>query len=151
MKWNGLLKENHMRLYLDDYVQNDLYYCRENREKYLNLMRENAEAGFSFAEGSKFDCFDIEIAEATFEAFKEADNYKKSRYIESFKRTWMDRNIIATIQKYNLKESLEGLCTLYSSLEKLEEQYDEKVFAKLYTHAFLETVDTCRKEIEKTN
>lgn len=114
-----------------------IYY--KNKKLYCETLINLGSGGFSLIQNKMYDEFDQEMAEATFESFKQCNNSDKAYFSGQFNGIW---GCLHTLSGFKVNDSIAGMRILLHHLQELEKEYEQKgkVFSKKHTNVFEETV-----------
>lgn len=112
-----------------------------NKAEYIDLFQTNSDDAFMKASNTRYRCFDNEMAEATLEGYKKADNASKCRYSGYFETIWKDYRQSDDIDEARIEKTREGFSTLKDGLTQLLKEYQDLPFKTRFTKAFIEVLD----------
>ncbi|MDE7362493.1 MAG: KAP family NTPase [Oscillospiraceae bacterium] len=131
-----------------DFVRNGGETYEVNRKRYIEEMKSYTEITFHHLKNKLFVVFDLEMADATFQAYKDVNNYEKAYFNSTFNTMW--ESILDRQQDFNYLDSRNGFDHLIRSLTEYMRELDNehKQIAVFHVNNFITTVD---KLLKKTN
>ena len=117
-----------------DFAENGLILF-QNRKLYIEEMKSFTSLSFVAIQNKKYDAFDEEMAEITFNAFVNADNHSKRYFAESFKYMWKGQTLDA-----NNGNNIKGFSVIMDKLIQQAKEYRsaKKTIAAVHTENFIE-------------
>ena len=112
-----------------------------NRRDYIRVMKNEPYEAFIKISSMRFNCFDIEMADATLEAFRAVDNPTKALFPSYFKGVWNGFRNSFDINQHGIETTEKSLRLLKEKLLLLENDYNHQPFKKRYTEAFVTVID----------
>lgn len=119
-----------------------------NRKIYIEGMKSYTETTFHNLKNKLFTVFDLKMAEATFQAYKDVDNYEKAYFNSTFNPMW--ESILDRQQDFNYLDSRDAFDHLIRNLTEYMRELDNehKQIAVFHVNNFITTVN---KLLQKTN
>lgn len=114
-----------------------------NRNLYIECAKN--ESDLSAVSSKILTTFDRDMADATFDGFKRANNASKVRFCELFNTIWEKDRVITDV-KNNKEEVVENLRYLQDKLKQLVNVYNDSPIKKANTERFVEVVDQLVEE-----
>lgn len=132
---------------IEEFQNGNLLMFSNNKNLYIDGMRENAFTAFSSCQNKRFNMFDEEMAIVTAEAYAKGDNSIKSQFSEYFNDMW-GQNILS--QDIKKEESIWGLRKLHELLKGQKESLmkNGKSFAVCHTEDFIKCLNKMIEELE---
>lgn len=91
----------------------------KNKEIYISLIKIDPLNALEQTQTKRYDCFNIEMAEATVEGFKRILNKDKESFVNYFEKMWKCN---MTLEGYDMEISKEGYVFLKSETEKFKDK-----------------------------
>ncbi len=112
----------------------------KNKQQYIQYMQSSPYEGLIKAQSRCFDCFDDEMAAATFTAFKSALTGEKRQFYLSFFKLWKAH---ITNPNFNKEMTKCGFIALKDQLQKYIKEYSDKkrTFAIVHSESFISKID----------
>ena len=119
----------------------------KNKQQYIEAMQSSPYEGLIKAQSKRFDCFDEEMANATFTAFKDASTDTKRQFYNRFSKLWLSHFNGLDINRDVTKR---GLIYLKELLQKYNEEHasEKRTFSIIHSEAFVKKVDELIKQLE---
>lgn len=125
---------------IEEFQNGNVLMFSNNKNLYIEEMREDAFNAFTICQNKRFNMFDEEMAIVTAEAYAKGGNSERYQFVSNFNDMWRG-NI--TSQDIKVEESLIGFRKLHELLIVQKEDYEKsgKVFAVYYTGDFIKHLD----------
>ena len=143
--------EDELRTYqlIVDIRDNYSIVLEKNRREYIKGMIGNPEATIASMQHKKYKLFDLEMAKATLEGYKRADNPVKARFPASFENAWEYYRHSYIVKDEDKKTTEAAFVWLETELIKLLDEYQDKPFKRRFTEEFIKKIHNLYHEEEE--
>ena len=133
---------------IEEFQDGNLLMFSNNKNLYIEGMREDAFTAFTACQNKRFNMFDEEMAIVTAEAYAKEDNSTRHQFPGYFNDMWRG-NI--TSQDIRAEESLIGFRKLHELLNVQKGSFEKsgKVFAVRHTEDFIKRIDEIIEKLEE--
>ena len=114
-----LEKEWNAYMIIDEFWDKKVLITEKNKELYILLIKIDPLNALEQAQTKRYDCFNIEMAEATVEGFRITSNKEKGRFVNYFEKMWKCN---MTLEGYDMEISKRGYAFLKTEIEKFKEK-----------------------------
>ena len=132
-----------------EFQNGNLLMFSNNKNLYIEGMREDAFTAFTACQNKRFNMFDEEMAIVTAEAYAKGDNSTRHQFPGYFEDMWRG-NILS--QDIKLEESLLGFRKLHELMNVQKEGFEKsgKNFAVRHTEDFIKRIDEMIEKLEES-
>lgn len=132
-----------------EFQNGNLLMFSNNKNLYIEGMREDAFTAFTACQNKRFNMFDEEMAIVTAEAYAKGDNSTRHQFSGYFNDMWRE-NILS--KDINPEESLLGFRKLHELMNVQKEGFEKsgKVFAVRHTEDFIKRIDEMIEKLEES-
>ncbi len=134
---------------IEEFRNGNLLMFSNNKNLYIEGMREDAFTAFTICQNKRFNMFDEEMAIVTAEAYARGGNSERHQFSSYFSDMWSG-NILS--QDMKAEESLLGFRKLHELLNVQKEGFAKsgKVFAVRHTEDFIKRLDEMIEKLEES-
>lgn len=121
---------------IEDFRNHQELQYNENKHLYCETMNTYGCDGLPLIVKKLYNVFDIEMARATFNSFKDMDNFEKIKFIGPFQTMWIE---VTANPDFKIVDSTKGMKELAKLLQELEREYnsEQKGISKKNTAFFV--------------
>lgn len=131
-----------------DMRDHETIILEKNRRQFISIMKNDPDAALALQQNKRFRCFDSEMAEATLEGYKQAENIVKAKFPNAFYDTWRNYKHSFDAKKEDIEEFEKAFTVLKDGLTELIDYYKNEPFRKRFTEAFVEKIDLLLRDDE---
>lgn len=132
-----------------EFQNGNLLMFSNNKNLYIEGMREDAFTAFTACQNKRFNMFDEEMAIVTAEAYAKGDNSTRHQFSGYFNDMWRENILSKDIKP---EESLLGFRKLHELMNVQKEGFEKsgKVFAVRHTEDFIKRIDEMIEKLEES-
>ena len=140
-------KEWDAYMIIDEFWHKKVLIIEKNKEIYISLIKIEPLNALEQTQTKRYDCFNIEMAEATVEGFKKTLNKDKESFVNYFEKMWKYN---MTLEDYDMEISKGGYVFLKTEIEKFKDKCIKEGLdiTKVYADEFLNAINELLDEIQ---
>ncbi len=136
-------------LIIAEELDNSRQILRQNREEYIELFNDDPEKAIIKCNSRRYNSFDLEMVDATYQGYVKATNEVKGKFPSFFENVWANYCNSFDIDDEAAKKIARNFDLLKSKLESLLEEYSEYPFKLWFTRAFIDVLSKLIKKSKK--
>lgn len=142
--------EDELKAYdlIAEFRHNNVVVYENNKMNYISMLQKNGLEAFKKCRLKVFNAFDIDMATATFESFRDSSQTDKVYFPGYFNGMW---KTVIDSHGIDLESTKSGLKKLADELRELKEQYisNGKNIASVHTETFIEVISKLLSQIDE--